>query len=37
VLVLGCADQIEGEVADDSHVLGAEALAEPGLVVAESE
>ena len=35
--VLGGADKVEGEVADDGHVLGAEALSQSGLVVVEGD
>ena len=35
MLVLGGSDQVEREVADDGHALGARALAKLGLVVAE--
>jgi len=37
VFVLGGSDQVEREVADDGHVLGAMTLAQPGLVVAEGD
>jgi len=37
VFVLGGSDQVERDVADDGHVLGPKALAQPGLVVAKGD
>lgn len=37
LLILRGVDEIEGEVPDDGHVLGAEAIPHPGLVVVEGD